>query len=236
MLFLKSEIRKELGKKTKKLRQEGIMPAVLYGQGIKGLAIKVSQKDFEKVFEKTGTSSLLSLELKGKKYKVLIYDTFRDPLSEGFLHADFFQPSAKRKITAEVPLVFEGESPAVKNLGGNLLKEIQSIEVKGLADNLPKEIKIDISHLKSFEDRIQVKDLKFPEGVSPLKEREEIVALVVAPRKEEKLPVEEAEKSEEENIPGQTKEGIREEAKEETREAERTGGQGKKEETKKQQK
>jgi len=195
MLSIKAENREESGKKT---RQQGFLPAVLYGQGIKGLPIKISKKEFENIFKQAGTSSLISLELDGKKHEVLIYDSFRDPLTEELMHVDFFKPSTKREITAEVPLVFEGEAPAVKNLGGNLLKEVQSIEVKGFAHSLPKEVKVDVSVLKSFDDKIQVKDLAFPEGVSALKDGEDIVALVIPPREEEEEPTKE-EAPEEEN-------------------------------------
>jgi len=142
-------------------------------------------KDFQEIFSQAGESSLISLSAAGKKYDVLIHQFDRDPVSGQIIHADFYQPSTKRKVVVEVQLVFEGESLAVKDLDGVLVKEIQVVEVKGLARNLPREIVVDITSLKTFNDRIRVADLKVPSAVECLKNSEEIVALVV-PQKEEK--------------------------------------------------
>ncbi|GAI38315.1 unnamed protein product, partial [marine sediment metagenome] len=93
-----------------------------------------------------------------------------------------------------VPIVFEGEAPAVKELDGTLVKEIQEVEIKALPQNLPHEIKVSIENLKTFEDEILIKDLKLPEGVKIQKEPNEIVAVVTSPEKvEEELekPIEE---------------------------------------------
>ncbi len=212
MLTLKADKRDKLGGKTTRLRQAGILPAVLYGEGVENTPLEIDEKEFERVFSQAGETSLINLELAGKKYEVLIHEISRDPVSNEFLHVDFFCPSTKKEIEAEVPLVFEGEAPAEKDLGGNLLKEIQNVEVRGLVKNLPKEIKVNVSSLKTFEDRILIKDLILPAGIRVLKDQEEIVALVVPPRKEEiieekpeETPAEEKpdeEKTEEESAAG----------------------------------
>ena len=169
------------------LRKQGILPAVLYGEGIESAPIKVALKDFQEIFSQAGESSLICLEVAGKKYDVLIHQLDRDPVSGQIIHSDFYQPSTKRKVVVEVSLVFEGESLAVKDLDGTLVKEIQAVEVKGLARSLPREIVVNITSLKTFNDRIRIADLKMPEAVECLKHPEEIVALVV-PQKEEKEP------------------------------------------------
>ena len=110
------------------------------------------------------------------------------------MHIDFYQPSLEEKIEADIPVVLEGESLAVKDLGGTLIKNISEIKVKAFPQNLPKEIIVNIENLKTFEDRILVKDLKAMEGVEILREPEEIVASAAPPEKvEEELakPVEE---------------------------------------------
>jgi large subunit ribosomal protein L25 len=213
MLIVSAKIRKILGKQTKNLREKGILPAVLYGPKAKNLSLEIDSKKFEKIYQEAGESSLISLEIDGpigqaygvnKKIPVLIHEIQRDPLSDKILHVDFYQASLEEKIAAKIPLVFEGESPAVKELGGTLVKVIHELEIKAKPENLPKEIKVDISTLKTFEDAVLVKDLKVPEGVEVLKNPEEIVAEAKPPEKvEEELAkpveekVEEVEKAEE---------------------------------------
>lgn len=194
MLTLSAKIRNTLGKKTKVLREKGIFPAILYGPKLKSLALEINLKDFEKVYQEAGESSLISLEADGKKFLVLIHQIQLNPLDSKPIHVDFYQPSLKEEITAKVPLVFEGEAPAVKELGGTLVKNISEIEVKALPQNLPHGIKVDVSQLKTFENKVLIKDLKLPEGVKILKGPEDIIAFVALPEKvEEELekPVEE---------------------------------------------
>ena len=196
MLNLSVQIRNEKGKKVRGLRTRGILPAVLYGPGIKNLNLEVEEKEFEAAYKKAGSSSLISLNLKdqGKKFLVLIHSVQYDPLSGRPIHIDFYQPKLEEEVEAAVPLVFKGEAPAVKNLQGTLVKEISELEVKAKPQQLPRQIEVDISSLKTFEDSIKISDLRVPEGVKILKEGEEIVALVTPPEKvEEELekPIEE---------------------------------------------
>ncbi len=194
MITLSAKIRKELGKKVKALRKKGVLPAVLYGPKIKSLALEINQKDFEKAYQEAGESSLVSLEADRKKFLVLVHDVKRDPLSDKFIHVDFYQPDLEKEVEARVPIIFEGEAPAIKELGGTFVRSISEVEVKALPQKLPKEIKVDSSTLKTFEDHILVKDLPLPEGVKVLKEPDEIVAYVAQPEKvEEELekPIEE---------------------------------------------
>ncbi|MDD5146468.1 MAG: 50S ribosomal protein L25 [Candidatus Pacebacteria bacterium] len=178
MTILKAELRQESGKKIKILREKGFIPAVLYGASLKNINLQVKSQDFVKVFAEAGESSLVPLEVSGKKYEVLIHQISQDPFSKKFLHVDFYSPGEKKEVEVEVPLVFEGESEAVNNLNGVLIKELQELSVKGLAHDLPREIRVDIAVLKTFEDRILVKDLKINKNLEVLRGSEDIVALV----------------------------------------------------------
>ena len=194
MLTLIAKTRKTTGKKTKTLRQKGILPAVLYGPKVKSLPIEVNFKDFEKAYKEAGESSLLSLEVGKEKFTVLIHELSVDPLSSQPIHVDFYQPDIKKEIEAKIPIVITGESGAVKELGGTIIKNISELEVRALPQALPREIKIDVSSLNTFEDHIAVKDLKLQEGVKILKDPEEILVRVIPPQKiEEELekPIEE---------------------------------------------
>lgn len=196
MFTLSTKIRKDFGKKTKSLRDKDRIPSVIYGPGIKNLSLDVDYKEFEGVFRETGESSLISLEIEGEKKKrpVLVYDVQKDPVTDRFIHIDFYQASLKKEIEVAVSLIFEGVSLAVKELGGTLVKDITEVKVKALPQNLPHEIKVNVEGLKTFEDHILIKDLTVSKEVKILRKPEEIVASVFPPEKiEEELekPIEE---------------------------------------------
>ncbi len=187
MLELKAQIRTE---KAKKVRREGKIPGVLYGPGIENLNVKVDEKEFEKILKNKSPTSLLKLKVENnKEYLVLIKEIQRHPITEKIIHVDFFQPSLKEKIETKVPIIFEGEAPALK-LGGTLLKAITEIEIRGVFEKLPKEIRVDLSKLKSFEDAIFVSDLKVPAEVEILRSKNDIVAKILPPESSEEKPLE----------------------------------------------
>ena len=196
MINLKAKQRKE--EDLTKLRAQGKVPAILYGFKVKNLNLEVDLKEFGKVYKEAGESSLISLDVGGQKEKflVLIYDIQFNALTEKPIHVDFYQPDLKKEVEATVPLIIEGEAPVIKELGGTLIKKISDIEVKALPQDLPREIKVDISNLKTFEDSIVVKDLFVSSKVKILKDPEEVIITVSAPQKvEEELekPIEEKE-------------------------------------------
>ena len=191
MISLKATIRKELGNKIKAMRNQGQIPAVVYGPGVLNANISVDEKEFRKVFGKAGESSLIELLIGSEKRPVLVNKIQRNPVSDKIIHIDFFQASLKQEVEVAIPLVFIGEAPAEKELGGTLNKNLLEIEVKALPQNLPHEISVDISSLKTFEDRICVKDLLIPANVAVLKNPEEIIAQVLPAQKiEEELATE----------------------------------------------
>jgi large subunit ribosomal protein L25 len=200
MLTLQAKIREESGKKTDKLRKSGLIPAILYGPGLKeNLNLQVDAKEFTKAYQEAGHSSFIKLEVEGKKAKpqtflVLIHALQKEPLSLSFSHIDFYQPDPDKEVKVKIPLVFEGESAAVKSLGAVLVKNIQEVEVRALPENLPHQILVNLSPLEEIGNAILVKDLNISKGVKILKSPEEIVVLSAAPQKiEEELakPVEE---------------------------------------------
>jgi len=213
MTTIKAKIRDKSKEKNNFLRKNNLIPAILYGEGIKNISLKIDAKEFEKVYEEAGESSLITLELDDKKFSVLIHQIAYGPIEGEFLHIDFYHPSTKKKVEAEIPLVFEGEAPGIKELGGILEKQFHELEVKGLAKDLPKEIIVNLESLKTFEDKIFIKDLKIPEGIVFLKSPEEIVAHLAQPRDvekelaEEEKPEEAAEEEEKEGEEKEKKEG-----------------------------
>jgi len=179
----------EKGPKTKSLRKKGIIPAVLYGFNVTAESLSVKEIDFKKVYKQAGSSSVVSVlvDHNGKKeeYPCLIYDVALDPIKNTVTHADFYRVNMEEKITATVPLVFVGESPAVKFLKGILVKNAHEVEVEALPANLPKEIKVDISKLAAFGDVVTIKDLPVEKTVVIRGHADDVLASVTEPRAEE---------------------------------------------------
>ena len=191
MVSIKAEKREIQGKNTRHLREKGKIPAVIYGAGKENVLLELELKDFERVFRQAGESSLVELEIGSDKRNVLIHEVARDPIKDKPLHIDFLEVRMDKPIKAEVALEYIGESPAVKNFGGILVKVAHKIEIEALPKDLPHEIKVDISKLVNLEDKLTVRDLKLPSGVKALTELEEIIVIVEAPRTEEELKAEE---------------------------------------------
>jgi large subunit ribosomal protein L25 len=187
MVELKAKSRTELGKKAGALRRAGFLPAVIYGEGVPSQSIAVAYKDFEKAYKKAGESTIVKLDVDGKAYNVLIHDITYDPLKGTSLHADFYAVRMDKEIRTKVPVEFIGESSAVKNDGGILVKVVQEIEVEAFPQDLPHELKADLSLLDTLQSRILVKDIALPKGVKIHIDPEEVVALVESPRTDEEL-------------------------------------------------
>jgi len=228
-IILNAKTRQETGKKVKQLREAGKLPAVLYGHNVENLNLVLNYSDFEKALNQVGESSLIDLKIDehqkpvsadggAQPVKVLIQDVTRHPVSDKILHVDFYQVKMDEKIRTEVELNFVNEAPAVKELGGVLVKVLDHIEIECLPSDLISELEVDLSSLKTFDDIIRVKDLKVSEKVNILTDTEATVALVEEPSKvEEEKPAEEEKPEGEEGEEKEEKKegGEKEEAKEE---------------------
>lgn len=192
MQELKAEPRDKLGKKAKAVRLAGFLPAVVYGEGVLSQPLAVLYNDFEKAWREAGESTLLKLDVAGTVHPVLIHDIAYDPLTDRPIHVDFYAVRMDKALRVMVPLEFAGESPAVKNEGGVLIKVAHELEVEAMPADLPHTLCIDISRLVSLGDRIFIKDIAQPKGVKILAPADEVVAIVEAPRSEEELAALEA--------------------------------------------
>lgn len=182
-LNLKAEKREIFGKFLMKARKEGKLPAVVYGPKQKNADIFVEIKDFKKIWQKAGESTIVELGLGAKPIPVLIYAVDIDPITNEPRHADFYAADLTKEITADIPLVYEGLSSAVK-IGGVLVKVMHEVPVEALPGDLPHELVVDISKLINFDDKITVADLKVAKGVKILAEPDEVVVLVEQPKEE----------------------------------------------------
>lgn len=205
------EKRTVTGRKVKKMRREGVLPANIYGKSLKSLAVQLNLKSFQPVYEEAGETGLVEITVKGetKTRPVLIHNLQTDPVTSAPLHADFYQVNLKEKVVSNIPLELVGEAPAVTQNVGVLIQPLTQIEVEALPADLPDKFEVDISGLKEINDAVTIAGLKVPAGVRVIAEANEILVKIDSFAKEEEpKPVETAEVAEGEAAPaeGQTAE------------------------------
>lgn len=174
-------------KKLVRARKEGKIPAVVYGNKVAPQMVWVDFLTFAKVHAVAGESSIISLSLPKGKKSVIIQELEHDAMSNRVSHVDFFEVSMDQELEAHIPLEFINESPAVREMGGILVKTLEEVEVTCLPKDLPHSITIDLSLLKDFSVHVQVKDLVLPKGVKVLTDELTTIVLVEAPRTEAQM-------------------------------------------------
>lgn len=187
IISIKANVRELGGRKTDALREQGVVPAVMYGFGTEPANIKVDRNEFNKLYDQAGYSSIINLEIDGATHPVLIQDMQRNPLTDFVSHVDFRRIDMSKKVETSIQIELIGQSPAVKDLGGTLVQSLEEVDVLSLPSALVREFTIDISVLKTFDDAIHVKDIKVSEGMEILTDPEQTVALVQEPRSEAEI-------------------------------------------------
>jgi len=184
-ITLKAEKRKITGRKVKSLRQQGILPANLFGKGIKSQSLKIKTSGFEKVFKEAGETNLVYLEIDGKQeVPVLVSNLQLHPVTSQYLHADLYQVDLTKKVTINVPVNLIGESSAVA-AGNVLVQAINEIEVESLPTNIPESLDFDISVLKEVGDSIKLSSLKKIDNAEITLDLETTIATIQAPKEQE---------------------------------------------------
>lgn len=174
---LTAEPRKITGKKIKKLRREGILPANVYGKDIKSQSLQLPMTDFLKVFEEAGETGVVDLEVGKDVIPVLIHNLHKDYRNMP-LHADFFKVNLKEKVKAMIPIELTGEPIAVTEKIGLLEKITNEIEVEALPTELPEKFELNVTALKNIDDQITVEMVHKPEGVEILSDPNLVVVKI----------------------------------------------------------
>lgn len=215
-LELKGKKREIFGKKLKALRKRGVIPAIIYGGSGGSVPLTLDLKEFKKVLKNAGETTLVRLFIDKEKFKnVLIHENSRDPVTDEVRHVDFYEVKMDEKIITKVPLVFIGNSPAVTDLGGVLVKAMQEIQIRSLPADLPHEIEVNISSLAGFEDTIAIKDITIPKNIEVLENETSSIASVAPPRTDEEIDALSSQVEEKvEDITTETEEKVAERAKE----------------------
>jgi len=215
---LKVKLRDRTGKEyVKKLRKDGVLPAVLYGPHLKkSLPLEVDMKELRSFLSQSDKAKIITLEITDQKtdkqHNVIIKDSQWDLIKGDLQHLDFYAVTRGETVTTTVPISFVGKSQGEK-IGGIVEHLVRELDLECLPKDLPSIIEVDITPL-GLGDSLSVGDVKVPSGIKVLTHPQEVVVSVVLPAKEE-VKVEEKEAVEEVEVVGKEKE-IEETEKEET--------------------
>jgi large subunit ribosomal protein L25 len=166
-ISLKARPRSETGRHVQALRREGNVPAVLYGHKVSPQALAIDAKELERTWHHAGRTHLVDIQIEGQRQarKALIKDLQIHPRSGRMLHVDFFAVNLREKITAEVPVIVVGESPAVRDKLGQVQQVISMVRIESLPGDLPAQLTVDISGLEEVDQGINLGDVALPNGV-----------------------------------------------------------------------
>ncbi|MEZ5357869.1 MAG: 50S ribosomal protein L25 [Candidatus Zixiibacteriota bacterium] len=215
-LSLKVEKRDGTGKgPNRRLRSEGLVPAIVYGPDSEPIAIKVNYRDLYRSMHGVSLSTIINLDIEGAdSRKVLIRDLQKDPVTGELLHIDFHHISMDKPIIATVPVHTVGIPDGVKNFGGIVSMVRREIEVSCLPADIPEEVVLNIEAL-GVGDSMHVSDIVL-ENVEILTNPKRTIVTIAAPTVvKEKTVAEGAEGEAAEGAEGEAKEGEGDEKKKE---------------------
>lgn len=161
------------------------MPAELYGRGIANQHLMVPMKELRRVLKQAGQGTMVNVVVEGKTLPVMIHEIMVHPVSDEITNVDLYQVRLDEKIKVRIPVEFIGESQAVKEKNGLLVRAMQDIEVEALPNDIPRSVSIDISKIADIGQSVYVKDIIFTEGVKAIVEGDSVVATVTAKMTEE---------------------------------------------------
>lgn len=180
---LEATSRTIVGKEVKKLRREGLLPAVVYGPGTDGVqSITLNGRDFALLYARTGSATLLDLRVEGGRPRpVLVHQVQYDRTRRKLVHVDFFAPNMRVEMTIAVPLAFVGDAPGVTDDGGVLTELVTELQVRCLPDNIPAAIEVDLGALTEVGAQLTASDIVLPQGVTLATAEDELVAKIDQP-------------------------------------------------------
>lgn len=167
---------------TRKIREDGYVPGILYGNKIPSQLIQIKESELEKHFKKHGTISIFNLKLGRKIIPVKINEIQKDRIIDKLIHFDLQSIEVNKKVEIEVPIHLVGESKGVKN-GGTMNQQIWSIRISSFLSAIPETIDIDISEL-DIGDSLFVRDIIVSEDIEITHDSDVLVLTVLAPRVE----------------------------------------------------
>jgi large subunit ribosomal protein L25 len=185
MPTLKAQNRVAAGKsEARRLRRQGLVPAIAYGKGLPSTPIVVGPKEVITILKsELGKNTVIELEMEGKKLLAMIRDFSLHPVKRELEHIDFIEVKLDKPVDVSVPLIPVGKAAGV--VAGGVLRVVhRMVPVRCLPDRIPVKIETDVSHLE-LGQHVSTQELKLPEGVTVRLPPEQTLVAVVAPEKEE---------------------------------------------------
>jgi len=178
-ITLEAQARTIIGKKVSVLRNQGLVPATIYGPKQAALTVSFPYRALELTLRQAGSTNLIDVQYEGRVIPVVARNVQRDVIKGTITHVDFFAVDFGSKIRVEVPLNIVNESPIVAARRAMLMTGASSVRLELLPGQLMNQLDIDISIIKNVGDAIYMKDLQLAEGVSVLNEPMEMIARAV---------------------------------------------------------
>ncbi len=168
---------------AKEARRNNQLPLVCYSKDVEPEHYTTDYQNFRRAYLKAGRSTIITLEMDGKEVRdVLVHEVQYAPISDDMIHIDLMAIKKGQKITADIPLVFTGDSVAVREMAGTFTSNKDKVSVECLPKDLPHEIEVDISPITDFHISLTVGDIKVPSSITILDAPEISIATVNAPR------------------------------------------------------
>src|SRR3989304_825392 len=191
---VKAEQRDAFGKNvSRRLRKQGLIPAVLYGEGTVTGPLVLAKKDVILILKSdTGENTIFKVAFDSKVQDAMFKDVQIDSSTDELIHADLIQISMDKAIRVNVPVLLQGDPVGVKTEGGFVDFMTREIEAECLPRDIPENIKVDISPLH-LQQSLKIRDIAAPEGVRLISDPSSVVVLISVPHKAEEgaKPVEE---------------------------------------------
>ena len=166
-----------------KIRAEGRVPAVVYGNGRESAMISLDHTEFVKFFKIAGETTVIDLEIASVGVvSVLVHEIAYDPRTHKLQHVDFLAIDVKSVVTVNVPVEYVGEAPAAKAGIGVLNTLVDELEIEVLPTEIPHKIEVDISGLENLGDSIHIKDVmaQLPKSAQPIQDGDVTMCVIGA--------------------------------------------------------
>jgi large subunit ribosomal protein L25 len=172
--------REVLGKKVKRLRQQGVIPVHLYGPGVDPQPLQCETTKLVDVLVRAGGNTAVTVTVQGGQETHLAFarEIQWDPRRDDILHVDFLAVDASRPVSAQVPITLIGESPGARTAGGTVMQQLRDLNVEALPLEVPRELELDLSMLTEPDGVLRAADIVIPGNVTLLTDPEDVVVRI----------------------------------------------------------